>query len=95
MSQYLERTFSVMVHYHNNWGPVVLAIEEDYDTLLDDLHHMFVEPMMTETANMPETELEIYMPPMTIQWEKGYIGTWGFNYELLCARATLMLFYAF
>ena len=35
-SQYLELTFSVRVKYHNISEPVVLAIDEDYETLLDD-----------------------------------------------------------
>ena len=50
MSQYLDLTFSVMVlctaevnHlYTMIWKPVVLAIDEDYDTLLSDLGSIFV-----------------------------------------------------
>ena len=76
MSQYLELTFSVMVQYRNSWGPVVIAIDEDYDTLLDDFHHMFVEPKMTETANMPKRPMNRAMPSMTVQWEKGYLDAW-------------------
>ena len=41
MSQYLERTLSVLVRSANTLTPVVLAMDEDYDGLLNDFVHMF------------------------------------------------------
>ena len=41
MLEYLELTFSVMVRFDGKCKIVVLAIEEDYDTLLRDLRRIF------------------------------------------------------
>lgn len=54
MSQFLELTFSVMVCYKKGeYGavgtrkPIVLAIDEDYDTLLRDLQGIFPKSGLT------------------------------------------------
>ena len=69
-SQYLELTFSVMVHCGDTFEPVVLSIDEDYEALLDDLHKIFVEPRMTASASMPKRRMKTYLSQMKVVWGK-------------------------
>lgn len=43
-SQYLELTFSIRIDFHSISEPVVLAIDEDYETLMHDFQTMFLGP---------------------------------------------------
>ncbi len=39
--EYMELTFSIMVTYNNRRGPLVVAIDEDYNILLGDIQREF------------------------------------------------------
>ena len=45
-SEYLELTFSVMIRYHGTTQPIVLAIDEEYETLFDDFEDIFDNSVM-------------------------------------------------
>lgn len=51
-SQYLELTFSVRINYGYISEPVVLAIDEDYETLLHDFPTMFLGPGRQRSIQM-------------------------------------------
>lgn len=68
--EYLEITFSVMVFYQGTLEPVVLAIGEDYDTLLQDFHHIFANQKIKEKMKRENTRMGL----MEIVWWKKWGG---------------------
>ncbi|KAF6241749.1 hypothetical protein HO173_000461 [Letharia columbiana] len=59
-----------MVLYQGSLEPVVLAIDEDYDTLLQDFHHIFVNPKIKERMKRENTRMGL----MEIVWWKKWGG---------------------
>ena len=75
MSEYLKLTFSVLIWCRDSWEPIVLAIDEDYDTLFDDFHTIFGEPR--EIAAMSKKPVQRRLTRMRITWGKvGAQGSW-------------------
>ena len=50
MFQHPEATFPVMVSCNGGFEPVVFAIDEDYDQLLNDFQQMFGNAKVTEST---------------------------------------------
>lgn len=93
-SQYLELTFSVMVHCGITSEPVVLAIDEDYETLFDDFHRIFVEPQVTESGSKPNKRTEGRMTKMKVVWgraEKEFVIDPGWGSVMKTGNITAML----
>lgn len=93
-SQYLELTFSVMVHCGTTSEPVVLAIDEDYETLFDDFQRIFVEPPVTENANKQKKPTGRRMTQMKVAWgraEKEFVIDPGWGSTMKTGNITAML----
>ncbi|CAD6594140.1 MAG: hypothetical protein ASARMPREDX12_008302 [Alectoria sarmentosa] len=68
-SQYLELTFSIMVRYGSTFEPVVIAIDEDYDTLLDDFNYIFRQIFHSSRS--------LGLKKMKVVWENGWKERWN------------------
>ena len=75
--QYLELTFSIMVFCCGTREPVVLAIDEHYDSLLHDIQHIFVKAGTAENEKVIKNAKK--MTHMTVSWGIG--GTTGKPYH--------------
>ena len=68
-SQYLELTFSIMVRSGSTFEPIVIAIDEDYDTLLDDFDYIFRQIFSSSRS--------LGLKKMKVVWENGWKKAWN------------------
>ena len=95
-SQYLELTFSIMVRSRGSTcHPVVLAIDEDYETLRNDFFQMLVEPT---SPFVPNPLVKKCMTQMEVVWGKAGAQDywveqhiWGFTLKSSNITAMLQL----
>lgn len=93
-SQYLELTFSIMVHCGTTSEPVVLAIDEDYEKLFDDFHRIFGKPRVTESASKPKRSTDGRETQMKVVWgraEKEFVIDPGWGSVMKTGNITAML----
>lgn len=94
MSQYLESTFSIMVHCGTTSEPVVLAIDEDYQTLFKDIYRIFYDPQGNESASKPKRPTEERKTEMRVVWgraEKEFAIDPGWGFIITKGNITAML----
>ncbi len=65
MLEYMEMTFSILIMCNNMKEPLVVAIDEDFNTLLGDVQRMFCISLIYSTTRIKELKIGL--------------GTWEFG----------------
>ena len=68
--QYLDLTFSILVRCRETFAPIVVAIDDDYDTLLNDFDYIFCQILR-------RMDRPLKLHSMRVVWENGWKESWS------------------